>query len=196
MGGSSRSDEPPRRSHQQYVDQSVQSLIRAAVHPSSPSSEQPSRPQHLTANGHGKTMSQSTPPPQDRGVVAVIVQDARFLVIRRSQHVRAPGAYCFPGGAIEGSETEPVALRRELREELEASIQTIRRIWQCSTPNGVELGWWQAVLQNTQSLRPNPHEVDSFHWLTASQIVALPQLLDTNRRFMSALHRSEITLDS
>lgn len=141
-------------------------------------------------------MSQSASGTQPRGVVAVIVQEARFLVIRRSQHVRAPGAFCFPGGAIEAHETEPVALQRELREELEASIRTVRRIWQCATPNGVQLGWWHAVLDKPQSLRPNPHEVESFHWLTARQILALPQLLATNREFISALDRREITLDA
>lgn len=141
-------------------------------------------------------MSPSASRSRQRGVVAVILQDAKFLVIRRSQLVRAPGAFCFPGGAIEGDETEPVALQRELREELEASIQTVRRIWQCSTPNGVELGWWQAVLDESRSLRPNPDEVESFHWLTASQILSLPQLLATNREFISALGRAEIALDS
>ena len=130
-----------------------------------------------------------------RGVVAVIVQETKFLVIRRSQHVRAPGAFCFPGGAIEGNETEPIALQRELQEELAVNIRAVRRIWQCSTPNGVQLGWWQAQLPDGQSIRPNPDEVESFHWLTPSQIVTLPQLLSTNHAFMCALDRREVTLD-
>ena len=42
-----------------------------------------------------------------RGVVAVVVLEERFLVIRRSQEVVAPGTYCFPGGAVEaGSPTK------------------------------------------------------------------------------------------
>jgi len=50
-------------------------------------------------------------------VVAVILRGERFLVICRSQQVRAPGMYCFPGGGIEPGETEEQALRRELLEE-------------------------------------------------------------------------------
>lgn len=44
------------------------------------------------------------------GVVAVVVENRRWLVIRRSQCVVAPGKYCFPGGGIETAETEEQAL--------------------------------------------------------------------------------------
>ncbi len=46
-----------------------------------------------------------------RGVVAVVMRGDRFLTIRRSAEVLAPGKYCFPGGGIEAGETEVAALR-------------------------------------------------------------------------------------
>ena len=87
-------------------------------------------------------------------------------------------------------------MQRELNEELGANVQVMRRIWQCWTPNGIQLGWWQATLRNAHLMRPNPDEVESFHWLTATEIVKLPQLLATNREFMAALDRREVILDT
>ena len=62
--------------------------------------------------------SKSYPSIQREGVVGVIQQEERFLVIRRSAHVVAPGKLCFPGGGIEAGESQPVALCRELMEEI------------------------------------------------------------------------------
>ena len=130
--------------------------------------------------------------PARQGVVAVIIQDGRFLVIRRSQHVRAPGMHCFPGGAIEAGESEPDALRRELHEELALAAAPLRRIWQSVTPWNVELAWWLAEIEPTANPQPNPLEVEAFHWLTAAEIRALPQLLASNLEFLDAWERGEI----
>ncbi|MES1213405.1 MAG: NUDIX domain-containing protein, partial [Singulisphaera sp.] len=56
--------------------------------------------------------------PVRRGAVGVIVRHERFLVIRRAEGIAAPGKFCFPGGGIEGEESEHQALVRELMEEL------------------------------------------------------------------------------
>jgi 8-oxo-dGTP pyrophosphatase MutT (NUDIX family) len=74
-----------------------------------------------------------------RGVVAVVLRGERFLVIRRSQHVRAPGMHCFPGGAIEASEDEPAAVRRELLEELALESRPVQLLWRSTTPWNVAL---------------------------------------------------------
>ena len=63
-------------------------------------------------------MSAPSEIPVHRGVVAVVLRGDRFLVIRRSQVVRAPGMHCFPGGSIEAGESESDAVRREMLEEL------------------------------------------------------------------------------
>ena len=44
--------------------------------------------------------------PWRRGVVGVVVEGGRLLVIERSQTVEAPGMFCFPGGGIEPGEAE------------------------------------------------------------------------------------------
>ena len=127
-----------------------------------------------------------------RGVVAVIIRDGRFLVIRRSQHVRAPGMHCFPGGAIEPGESEQEALGRELVEELALAARPLKRIWQGVTPWNVELAWWLAEIDPAATPQANPLEVESFHWLSAEEIRLLPQLLASNLEFLDAWERGEI----
>jgi 8-oxo-dGTP pyrophosphatase MutT (NUDIX family) len=126
------------------------------------------------------------PPIRKRGVVAVIIRGEQFLVIRRSQHVRAPGMYCFPGGGIEPGETEEEALVRELFEELAVAARPIRRLTESLTPWQVHLAWWLAEIEPHAALTPQPHEVESFHWFSAAEIRGLPNLLASNIEFLDA----------
>src|SRR5262245_28889217 len=121
-----------------------------------------------------------------RGVVAVIVRGGRFLVIRRSQHVRAPGMHCFPGGAIEPGESEAEALCRELQEELGLVAIPVRRLWESVTPWNVALAWWLAEIDDQAVPDPNPLEVAAFQWLTVEEIRGLPELLASNLEFLAA----------
>ena len=121
------------------------------------------------------------------GVVAVILRGEQFLVIRRSQHVRAPGMHCFPGGAIELGESEEAALRRELTEELALTAQPLRRIWESVTPWNVALSWWLAEIDPAAIPIPHPAEVESFQWLEPAAIRTLPNLLASNHHFLDAL---------
>jgi 8-oxo-dGTP pyrophosphatase MutT (NUDIX family) len=126
--------------------------------------------------------------------VAVIPRDGRLLVIRRSRHVVAPGAYCFPGGGIEGDETEPQALVRELLEELGAAVEPCARLWHSLTPWNVSLAWWLAACRRDTPLAPNPAEVESVHWLSPAEMLELPELLASNREFLERVLSGAIRL--
>ena len=130
-----------------------------------------------------------------RGVVAVIARENRLLVIRRSQHVRAPGMHCFPGGTIEPGEGEQQAVIREMQEELNAAIVAVRPLWRYVTSWGVDLAWWMAELSPEAELLHNPAEVEAFYWLTLDEIRALPQILESNLHFLDAHGRGEFTID-
>ena len=132
--------------------------------------------------------------PARRGVVAVVRRVDEFLVIRRAAGIAAPGAFCFPGGGIEGAESEAEALEREFREELGAPIVPQRCVWRSTTPWQVELAWWTADLDGSAELTPNPAEVASVHWLADSQMLALGELLESNRAFLNALAAGQIRL--
>lgn len=139
-------------------------------------------------------MSNDLSLPGRRGAVAVVVRDGLLLVIRRSRDVVAPGAYCFPGGAIELGESETDALTRELREELGAEVRPVRRLWECTTPWGVWLAWWLCEMPPTQTPIPNPAEVESVCWCTPGQMARLPGLLESNRAFLEARSAGQIDL--
>lgn len=130
-----------------------------------------------------------------RGVIAVVYQPPLWLVIRRSAFVAAPRMYCFPGGGIEQGESEPVALARELREELgiqQADI--LRPLWRSVTTWHVHLAWWLVQLDPQQILCPNPDEVESYHWWTHAQMHDEPDLLVSNREFLAAWEEGQFDL--
>lgn len=127
-----------------------------------------------------------------RGVVAVVLRGEHFLVIRRSQHVRAPLMYCFPGGAIEPNEDEAAAVQRELQEELGLLSRAQRLLWRSTTPWNVELAWWLAEVDARALPVANPLEVESFAWLTAAEIRNLPDLLASNLEFLAAWEGGQI----
>jgi len=131
--------------------------------------------------------------PLHRGVVAVIRRGDRFLVIRRSQHVRAPGMHCFPGGAIEPGETEIEALKRELLEELNIIAEPVQQLWQSVTPWNVHLTWFIAHIDPAAHPIANPREVASIAWLTANELKCLPQVLVSNLEFLAAWERGDFS---
>ena len=129
-----------------------------------------------------------------RGVVAVIVREGRFLVIRRSLTVEAPGAYCFPGGAIEPGESEEQALVREIQEELGVAVLPLRRLWVSQTSWQVDLAWWLAEYPLDAVLQLNPAEVALAAWHTPDELAALEGVLESNLAFLAALARGDALL--
>jgi len=68
----------------------------------------------------------------------------------------------------------------------------VRRIWRSVTPWGVDLAWWLADLPADAEPTPNPAEVESVHWHTPDELARLPELLESNRRFLDALASGKI----
>ena len=137
----------------------------------------------------------SSPEPVRRGVIAVIVEAGRLLVIRRSETIIAPGAYCFPGGGIESGESHEEALTREMVEELAVDARPLRQIWHCVTSWNVELFWWQAVLLDGRPMVPNPREVASIHWMMPREVMALDGLLESNHQFLDDWSSGRVAID-
>lgn len=129
-----------------------------------------------------------------RGVVAVILHDGDFLVVRRAENIAAPGLLCFPGGGIEPGETESQALIREFQEELGAVLRPRRRIWRCQTAWHVDLAWWLAEMNSASQLIANPAEVAAVHWLSADELSRRTDLLDSNHEFLRQVAAGRVVL--
>lgn len=120
------------------------------------------------------------------GVVVVVARGDRLLVIKRAAGIRAPGAWCFVGGAIEPGETQADAVVREFAEEVGGRVRAVAPIWQYDHPTeALRLYWWRAELLDDELL-PNADEVAELRWCTPTEIAALPGLLESNQAFLRA----------
>lgn len=119
-----------------------------------------------------------------QGVVVVVRENDRWLIIRRATHIVAGGAWCFVGGAIEPQEEQRAAVIREFREEVDGIVRPIRKIWEYNrSDGGLRLHWWLAE-HDGGPLRPNPAEVAELRWATTGEIQALDTVLDSNLEFL------------
>lgn len=129
-----------------------------------------------------------------RGAVAIIVEDNQFLVIRRSELVRAPNLLCFAGGTIENGETPEQAIERELIEELNLQGSAIEHIWQSVTNWGTMLEWVLVERHPDSIPIANLSEVAEWMWVTPIDLLRHPQLLPSVPAFFAAWARREFQL--
>jgi 8-oxo-dGTP diphosphatase len=129
-----------------------------------------------------------------RGAVGILVEDDRFLVIRRSPFVRAPNLICFPGGSIEPGETAEVAVIRELHEELGLLVSIEQKLWKSVTGWGTELDWFLLKGPPIIDPVPDPREVSEVFWTHPRDLLVRNDLLGSVHDFFLAIHSGEIDL--
>ena len=120
------------------------------------------------------------------GAVGIVVEDQKFLVIRRSQFVRAPNMICFPGGTIEPGETPEIAVVRELFEELGIVVTEPKLIWQSKTSWGTLLDWLVVNRESPTEPQPNEREVAEYMWVEPKTLLLRPDLLGSMPDFFGA----------
>lgn len=59
---------------------------------------------------------------------AIIYFDQRILAVQRSESMKLPLKWEFPGGKIESNESEEDCIKREIQEELNIEIELIKRL--------------------------------------------------------------------
>jgi len=126
-------------------------------------------------------------------VVGILYEDRRFLVIRRSQHVRAPGLICFPGGGIEPGEDMETAVKRELLEELSLPVQVRGHLWTSQTRWGTKLEWIVCQRDPSHPPCPNPQEVEEFLWMSVEMLQRRDDLLGSMPDFLASFLAGEFT---
>lgn len=127
-------------------------------------------------------------------VVAVTMRENRFLAIKRSKFVKAPGTICFAGGGVEPNEAQADAIVREMQEELGVEVTAVACVFTGRTPQGVELNFWQVDLPASETIVPNLDEVESFAWLSAGDLRARPNLLSSAVEFLDNWEAGHIQL--
>ena len=144
--------------------------------------------------------AQQSPLPQeatrDQGrhaVVGILFEDRRFLVIRRSQFVRAPGLICFPGGGIELGEDLETAVKRELVEELNLPVEVVAHVWTSQTRWGTRLEWLVCRRDPNHEPSPNLLEVQEVLWMSVDMLQDREDLLGSMPEFLSAVRAGKFS---
>ncbi len=102
-------------------------------------------------------------------VAAVIERHGKILITRRPQSAHLAGLWEFPGGKPERGESLEAALRREIREELDAEIAVGERIetieWQYPDKR-VRLVFFRCGIHG----EPRPLEGQEMAWVTPADL--------------------------
>lgn len=106
-------------------------------------------------------------------VAAVIERAGTFLVTRRQAGVHLAGMWEFPGGKIDPDESHPVALEREIREELDAAIEVgevVHGTTYAYSDRTVELYFYRCALLGD----PRPLLGQEMRWVARADLASLP----------------------
>lgn len=109
-----------------------------------------------------------------RVVAGAVVRDGRVLVARRGPTQQLAGLWELPGGKVEPGESDPVALARELHEELGIDV-AVRELLAESLHDyprvRVRLVAWHCRLLDGE---PRLTEHDALAWLEGDALLDLP----------------------
>lgn len=114
----------------------------------------------------------SPSPAQIEVVAAVIERESVYLVTRRQAGVHLAGMWEFPGGKVHDGETQVDALRREIREELDAEVDVYDLVFATrhAYPDVVvALYFYRCALKGT----PQPMLGQEMKWVPRAQLKTL-----------------------
>jgi mutator protein MutT len=122
-----------------------------------------------------------------RVVAAVIERDGRLLVCQRPAHKRHGGLWEFPGGKVHDGETDFLAIRRELDEELGLEATSVGRELCAIADRGSE---YVIVFVATEtSGEPVLREHSALAWASRSELAQIP--LAPSDAVFARTHRNE-----
>ena len=102
-------------------------------------------------------------------VAGIIYKDNKFLIAQRNLNKAQGGLWEFPGGKVEKNESYERALKREIKEELNADIEVIEYIGESTyhyPEKDIKLIFYKAKLlsENIELL-----EHESYKWITKDE---------------------------
>ncbi len=119
-------------------------------------------------------------------VGAVIVKDGLILCAQRGSDGSLRGLWEFPGGKIEAGESKQVALKREIREELECTIEVgtevVTNLHEYDGGSVTLTTFYCRIVEGTPRLTEHssikwlrPSELDTLEWAPAD-LAAVAQI--------------------
>ncbi len=148
----------------------------------------------MSSNKHSSKRPAKQPRKPSHGAVAILVENGKFLVIRRSEKVRAPNMLCFAGGTIEPGETPEQTIVREMQEELGLDVICDRHVWQSKTSWGTLLEWMLVHRSQEQMPVPDPDEVSEWFWFSGEELLAHQDTLPSVPAFFVAWSKGAFQL--
>ena len=103
-------------------------------------------------------------------VCAIVPMNERILVARRSKTMTHPGKWEFPGGKIERGETQEMAIVREIREELGASVRPVTLLTPSTHAYPHRTIRLIPVVCKHSSGEFHPHEHDLLAWASRDEL--------------------------
>lgn len=110
-----------------------------------------------------------------RVVAAVVENDGLYLITQRRESAQLPLLWEFPGGKVEPGEADEDALKRELRERLDAEARIGRKLGEkIHEYDGyrVALALYEAVLAEGRPL--HARRVRDFRWVSSADFDKYP----------------------
>lgn len=126
--------------------------------------------------------------------IAVIVRDGRILVTRRMEGVHLPGLWEFPGGKRDPGETIEECLLREIEEELGATVEVERLLWENAHVYPDRTVILHAFRCNLLSGDLKPLASQELKWISPELLLSLP-FPEANRSLLEKLTK-ELSSDS
>jgi 8-oxo-dGTP diphosphatase len=106
-----------------------------------------------------------------RVVAAVITRGALILACRRANHKSLAGFWEFPGGKVEGDESDHQALARELKEEL--GVEVVIGEFICKTSSdtsGIEIEMFTYFCELTSPPPTSSSDHDKLVWVSRENL--------------------------
>ena len=120
-------------------------------------------------------------------VVAIVVCNERVLFVKRSAASRGAAGYWTPvSGGVEPGESEPEAVRREVREEVALEVEAEAKVATIESHDGrYLLHFWTCRLIAGEA-RVRSAEVADLRWLDQAELSELAPVFDEDVRIVRA----------
>lgn len=118
---------------------------------------------------------------------AIIHQNGKFLIAKRTANKHMAGFWEFPGGKIENNETPENCLLRELDEELKIKVKVIRYLGEHTHDYGTVNILLKAYLCEFIEGQYTLIDHDEVKWVTIDQLSSYP-LAPADIPFIKLLH--------